>query len=71
MMEELNKNTIEAWLLDYIEGNLNSDQRVLLELFLSQNPEYASMLEEYEEITLKPEAVSFEKKENIKHSEYE
>jgi hypothetical protein len=65
-MKELNKNNIEAWLLDYIEGNLSPEQSVKLEFFLSENPEYASMLEEYEPVKLEPEAVNFVAKNSLK-----
>lgn len=71
MMEQLNKNTIEAWLLDYIEGNLNAIQKIELEAFLAKNPEYAEMLNEYEEVTLTPEPVIYKNKEHLKHESTE
>lgn len=71
MMEELNKNTVEAWLLDFVEGNLNATQQAQLEAFLAKNPEYAEMLNEYEEVTLTPEPVTYKNKENLKHESTE
>jgi len=67
-MEELSIHTVEAWLLDYVEGNLTSEQRVLLERFLDKNPEFALMLKEYEGVTLVAEDVTFQNKEQLKHT---
>ena len=71
MMEELNKNTVEAWLLDFVEGNLNAAQQAQLEAFLAKNPEYAEMLNEYEEVTLTPEPIIYKNKEHLKHESTE
>jgi hypothetical protein len=65
-MKELNKENIEAWLLDYIEGNLTPEQSVKLEFFLSENPEYACMMEEYEPVKLEPEPIKFSTKSALK-----
>lgn len=71
MMNELTIHNVEAWLLDFIEGNLNEDQSKTLMHFLDENPEYAALLAEYENVTLVADEVSFTEKQTLKHAEYE
>ncbi|MGB6036860.1 MAG: hypothetical protein WBG42_11380 [Cryomorphaceae bacterium] len=56
-MEKITRHNYEAFFLDYIEGNLSEDLNTELQAFLSQNPDLASELEEFENVSLEPESV--------------
>jgi hypothetical protein len=65
-MNKINKNNIEAWLLDYSEGQLNEKELVLLETFLEENPEYRQLLNDFEPLYLPAEEhIVFAKKEAL------
>jgi hypothetical protein len=60
----INKENIEAFLLDYLEGNLSEDLKTELSVFLSENPEYKDYLEELPEL-IAPE-ITLENKGELK-----
>lgn len=62
----INKENIEAFLLDYIEGNLSEDLKSELFVFLTENPEYKDYLEELPEL-IAPE-ITLENKGDLKKS---
>ncbi len=65
-MTTINKNNIEAWLLDYSEGQLNEQELALLEAFLAENPEYRQWLSDFEPVYLpEEESIVFKKKETL------
>ncbi len=65
-MNRINKNNIEAWLLDYSEGQLNEQELALLEAFLEENPEYRELLSDFEPVYLPvDEDIVFSKKEAL------
>lgn len=55
----ITKENIEAFLLDFLEGNLNESQLIALENFLSEHPEYKADFEIFQ--IEKEEDVSFNK----------
>lgn len=44
----ITKDNIEAYLLDFVEGNLSNKDKVELILFLKKNPEYKELMEAYD-----------------------
>ncbi len=62
-----NKEDIEIMLFDYAEGNLSPKERKEVEEFLKANPQYAKMLDSYQEspILEKPLEVKFENKNEL------
>jgi hypothetical protein len=54
MMEPINFNNYQAWLLDYAEGNLSAAQRQEVEQFLENNPPLREELEGFENIPIVP-----------------
>ena len=62
-----NKADIEIMLFDYAEGNLSPKERKEVEAFLKKNPQYAKMLDSYQEspILEKPLEVKFENKNEL------
>ena len=44
---KINNENIEALIVDYIDGNLTPQQSAQFEHFISQNPEYRALLDEY------------------------
>ncbi|MCZ4408766.1 hypothetical protein O3Q51_08105 [Cryomorphaceae bacterium 1068] len=55
-MEKITRHNYEAFFLDYLEGNLSEELNTELQAFLSQNPDLASELEEFENVSLEPES---------------
>ncbi len=67
-MEKINRNNYESYFLDYLEGNLNSDQKKELIDFLRENPDLRQELDEFKDITLGDEQVNFPGKAELKRS---
>ncbi|MFT4770037.1 MAG: hypothetical protein ACJAZC_000573 [Cryomorphaceae bacterium] len=57
-MEKITRHNYESFFLDYLEGELSDELKKELEVFLAQNPDLAEELEEFESVSLKPEATS-------------
>ena len=47
-MNKINKQNIEAYLLDFAEGNLREEEKQKVLLFLEENTEYKIMLSLYD-----------------------
>lgn len=62
---EINKNNYEAYFIDYLEGNLNENIVDNFIEFLQQNPELKEELSLLETVSVEPENISFNKKENL------
>ena len=62
---EINKNNYEAYFIDYLEGNLNENIVDDFIEFLQQNPELKEELSFFETVSIEPENISFNKKENL------
>lgn len=65
---KINLSNYEAWLLDYHDGTLSDQQKDELILFLNDHPELMSVLNDYEDVTLIPNNLSFNKKEMLYHN---
>ena len=61
------KDNIEVILFDYAEGNLNPQERKMVEDFLENNPQYKQMLSSYQDCKGldKPLDVKFEEKDEL------
>jgi hypothetical protein len=71
-MEAIGKHNYEAFLLDYIEGNLDEAGRIALFAFLEQHPELKPDLEDFDIIPTtiisgEPEQLSHKDKLSLKH----
>jgi hypothetical protein len=63
----INRHNYEAWLLDYIEGNLSAEQVDELLVFLDANPDLKSTLDDYRNISFETgEDIPFDAKEALK-----
>lgn len=64
---DINRHNYEAWFLDYTEGNLNEQQVADLLIFLEQHKDLKAEFEnDFGNIVLKPEAISFKQKDLLK-----
>jgi hypothetical protein len=68
-MGRINKHNYEAYLLDFSEGNLNSELQVELELFLMQHPELDIDLTDLLPVSLANDSIPFSEKNKLKRSE--
>lgn len=65
-MEEITKNNVYAYLLDYNENNLDKQGQLQLKKFLEENPQYKKELEKYDEkITFKETPLSSNDKQYV------
>jgi hypothetical protein len=62
----IDKSNIEAYLLDYLEGNLDALLTAELMAFLSENPEYEKWLPEYDGLICLSGGPVFEDKQSLK-----
>ncbi len=68
-MSLITKNNYEAFLLDYIEGNLSPEMRAELMLFFENHPELKEDLDDFELVSTNPEEIIFKDKESLKVEE--
>lgn len=68
-MEKINIDNYEAYLLDFLEGNLTDELQMELELFLIQHPELDINLSDLSLISLNEESISFSNKNGLKKAE--
>jgi len=61
-MNNINKNNFEAFLLDYVEGNLSAELRAELLLFIAQHPELDVDLNGITEAVVEPENLHLQNK---------
>lgn len=68
-MNKINKENIEAYLLDFVEGTLKKEEEKELLAYLEVHTEYKSMLEKYDkDLVLKDDKqIVFENKSILKH----
>ena len=66
MKNLINIDNYEAFLLDYMEGNLSTEDTVALQMFAAQHPHLNIDLNDLELVELNAEEVSFNAKENLK-----
>ncbi|KAB2859375.1 MAG: hypothetical protein F9K09_02470 [Flavobacteriales bacterium] len=71
-MSYINKNNYEAFLLDYVEQNLSPEMVAELMLFLEQNPDLKTELDEFENtLFVQTPVATFEHKADIKQAAIE
>ena len=68
MATKINIQNYEAFLLDYMEGNLNKEDTLLLQQFVVLHPELNIDLNELELVELNEEGFTFENKNELKKS---
>lgn len=66
MANKINIDNYEAFLLDYMEGNISSDDLVALQIFAAQHPHLNIDLNDLELVELETEKISFGGKDNLK-----
>jgi hypothetical protein len=62
------RTNYEIWLIDYLDGNLDTLQIEQLMSFLQENPDIKEELNEIEQYIIKPDSNSFLRKNNLKKS---
>ncbi len=67
MKRQINISNYESFFLDYIDGNLSSEEISMLENFLVVNPGLRDELEGLEEVQLLKDDPEFLNRENLKH----
>ncbi len=65
-MEKINLNNYELYFIDYIDNKLSSSDMLELMAFLTENPNLENELNLAKEIKLKPELITFNKKNSLK-----
>jgi len=70
-MIEINRNNYESYFVDYLEGNL--DEKLVNDFieFLQQNQDLKEELAIFETVSVEPENISFNKKENLYKEKYD
>lgn len=68
-MSLITKNNYEAFLLDYVEGNLSHEHTAELMLFFENHPELKEDLEDFDIISLTPENIEHNLKNELKVEE--
>jgi hypothetical protein len=68
-MNKINKNNFEAYFLDFVEGNLNEEEKKEVMDFVKKNPEFAPLLKSYDpKMKVVPEKdLVFEEKHTLYH----
>jgi len=61
-MGTINRYNYEAWMFDYLEENLDSEQKVLFFSFMESNPDLYEELEMMKSAFLIPEKINFDQK---------
>ncbi|MFK8036716.1 MAG: hypothetical protein AB8B74_00370 [Crocinitomicaceae bacterium] len=68
-MIKINKDNVEAFYLDHLEGNLNTEDTVMLMAFIDANPDMSDLFEDTEgllEYTLEAQEVNFGDTDELK-----
>lgn len=65
----INRQNYEVWFVDFLDGNLDEQSRRELFAFLKDNPDLAKELDQFAEISLDCDNVSFNGKERLFKSE--
>lgn len=65
----IDKYNYEAFLLDFVEGNLSAEQAKALENFLKRHPEIDADIFLLDNVKLKPDLTSFDRKTHLKRDE--
>ncbi len=62
----INRENYEIWFIDFLDGNLNTQQQEMLKLFLTQHPDLATELDEIQQLSIEPENITYKGKANLK-----
>ena len=65
-MRAINRNNIEAWIVDYYDGTLSSSEQEQLNQFIAANPDLKIFLENYEPVVLPQPNIHFAAKSKLK-----
>ncbi len=68
-MSEINLHNYEAYLLDFMEGNLSAEDAKALQSFLESHPEIDADIFEMDDVTLVPEDCHFDAKLSLQRDE--
>lgn len=63
---KINRNNYEEFMLDYIEGNLDAENKRAFEIFLSDNEDIKTELQGFENFSLTADEISFDEKYLLK-----
>jgi len=63
---QINRKNYEAFMLDYLEGNLSLSERTAFEVFLDENTDLKSHIFQPENLRLLPDPVFFHNKDSLK-----
>lgn len=66
MRNKINIENYEAFLLDYMEGTISTEDLVSLQIFAAQHPHLSIDLNELELVELESEKIAFEQKQDLK-----
>jgi hypothetical protein len=62
---EISRSNYEVWLIDYFDGNLDTDQLIILKNFLKDNPGIAEEMKIFELLTAVPEDTKYPDKKAL------
>jgi hypothetical protein len=66
----ITRENYEIWFIDYADGNLSAGDKVMVEEFLSRNPDLQTELQAYQSMSVqKPEKIAFQYKNELKRSD--
>jgi hypothetical protein len=68
---KINRDNYEAYFIDYIEGNLNENLVDDFLEFLQQNPDLKEELSLFQSVSLEPEEIQFNKKEELYKNKFD
>ena len=65
---EINRSNYEIWFTDWLDGNLNPQQELILRRFLIDNPDLNEEVIDLSSISIEPLKIQFNNKEQLKKS---
>ncbi len=65
---QIDRSNYEIWIIDWLDGNLNSFQIEQLELFLANNPDLGEEVKDLATVSLSSSVISYPDKEQLKKS---
>jgi hypothetical protein len=65
---QIDRSNYEIWIIDWLDGNLNSLQVEQLMLFLDQNPDLKEEFNDIPKVRIAPSSISYPNKEHLKKS---
>ena len=64
-MNIINSNNIEKWLFDYFEGNLSLHEKIELETYVANNPQYQEDFDSWEGAILPNHSAIYTNADNL------